>query len=188
MRSSGCNKAIIYDRFRFLHPITKRKGYSQNESPIVKMKALAIILLCTHRGEWVHFLHSIFQCEFVPGVAEKETCRNHSYSRVHLPFCIRNLQEHKEKDWNLVSKFQSFYVKWLKKWYNSRLSFCNSPFVLHWVHLGAEISSWVQIRLSGCNLWAGKSNHLSHCIVLLIFQSPVFPRRSRAHDCRQCGR
>ena len=32
-----------------------------------------------------------------------------AYSRVHLPFRIRILQEHKEKDWNLVSKFQSFY-------------------------------------------------------------------------------
>ena len=116
MRSSGCNKAIIYDRFRFLHPITKRKGYSQNESPNDKTKALAIILLCTHRGEWVHFLHSIFQCEFVPGVAEKETCRNHSYSRVHLPFCIRILQEYKEKDWNLVSKFQSFYGGTYRIW------------------------------------------------------------------------
>ena len=95
---SLCNKAIIYDRFRFLHPITKRKGYSQNESPNDKTKALAIILLCTHRGEWVHFLHSIFQCEFVPGVAAKELCWDYSYSRVHLPFCISILKEYKEKD------------------------------------------------------------------------------------------
>ena len=34
-------------------PKTKRKGYSQNESQ-------AIVLLCTHRAEWVHFLYAVF--------------------------------------------------------------------------------------------------------------------------------
>ena len=92
-----------------MHPITKRKGYSQNESPYVKTKAWAIVLLCTRLSEWVHFLYAVFSRILGPGMAAKETCQNHSYSRVHLPFCIRFLQEHKEKDWNLVSKFQSFY-------------------------------------------------------------------------------
>ena len=92
-----------------MHPITKRKGYSQNESPYVKTKAWAIVLLCTRPSEWVHFLYAVFSRILGPGMAAKETCQNHSYSRVHLPFCIRFLQEHKEKDWNLVSKFQSFY-------------------------------------------------------------------------------
>ena len=90
-------------------PKAKRKGYSQNESPNVKTKAWAIVLLCTHLSEWVHFIYAVFQQKFLPGLAAKETCQNHSYSRVHLPFWIRILQEQKEKDWNLVSKFQSFY-------------------------------------------------------------------------------
>lgn len=69
----------------------KRKPYYQNESQ-------AIVLLCTRLREWVHFIYAFFQRKYVPGMAAKEACRNHSYSRVHFPFCIRILQEHKEKD------------------------------------------------------------------------------------------
>ena len=69
----------------------KRKPYYQNESR-------AIVLLCTHRSEWVHFLYAVFQMIFIPVMAAEELCWNNSYSRVHLPFRIRNLQEHKEKD------------------------------------------------------------------------------------------
>ena len=70
---------------------TKRKPYYQNESR-------AIVLLCTYRRKWVHFLYAVFQMFFIPVMAAKELCWNNSYSRVHLPFCIRILQEHKEKD------------------------------------------------------------------------------------------
>ena len=114
--------------------LLQRKPYCQNESG-------AIVLLCTQRGKWVHPSYTVFQWD--SGEKKKMTeqsCKTANF-RLHLPFCIRILQEQKGKDWNLVSKFQSFYVEWLKKWYNPRLSFCNSPFVLHWVHLGA---TWVQ--------------------------------------------
>jgi len=70
---------------------TKRKPYYQNESR-------AIVLLCTRREKWVHFLYVIFQLDFIPGTVAKEVLLHYSYSRVHLPFCIRILQEHKEKD------------------------------------------------------------------------------------------
>ena len=82
--------------------LLQRKPYCQNESR-------AIVLLCTRREKWVHFLYVIFQLDFIPGTVAKEVLLHYSYSRVHLPFCIRILQEHKEKDWNLVSKYQSFY-------------------------------------------------------------------------------
>lgn len=72
-------------------PKTKRKGYRQNESR-------AIVLLCTHRRKWVHFLYSVFMDIVTPGMAAKEARLYYSYFRVHLPFLIRNLQEHKEKD------------------------------------------------------------------------------------------
>ena len=65
---------------------------------IRKTQARVIDLLSIHRGEWGHFIYAVFQRKFVPGMAAKETCQNHSFSRVHLPFHIRFLQEHKEKD------------------------------------------------------------------------------------------
>ena len=65
---------------------------------IRKTQARVIDLLSIHRGEWGHFIYAVFQRKFVPRMAEKETYHNHSYSRVHLPFYIRNQQEHKEKD------------------------------------------------------------------------------------------
>jgi len=44
------------------------------------------------------FFYAVFQQKSVSGMAAKETCQNHSYFRVHLPFYIRILQEYKEKD------------------------------------------------------------------------------------------
>ena len=55
-------------------------------------------MLCTRLSEWVHFIYAVFQRELVPGIAAKEYNRNRSYFRVHLPFCIRILQEQKGKD------------------------------------------------------------------------------------------
>ena len=26
-------------------------------------------MLCTHRGEWVHFIYTVFQRKFIPGMA-----------------------------------------------------------------------------------------------------------------------
>ena len=109
VNSAGNNGWSMSHDFLPFAPKTKRKGYSQNKSPNVKTKAWAIVLLCTLQRVWVHSIYTVFQRKFIPGMAAKEICRNHSYSRVHLPFCIRILQEYKEKDWNLVSKFQSFY-------------------------------------------------------------------------------
>ena len=43
-----------------MHPITKQKGYSQNESLNDKTKAQSIVLLCTHREKWVHFYMQFF--------------------------------------------------------------------------------------------------------------------------------
>ena len=43
-------------------------------------------------SEWVHFLYAVFQQDFISGMATKEDCKNHSYSRVHLPFCISSSQ------------------------------------------------------------------------------------------------
>ena len=65
---------------------------------IRKTQARVIDLLSIHRGEWGHFIYAVFQRKFVPGIAAKEYNRNRSFFRVHLPFCIRILQEHKEKD------------------------------------------------------------------------------------------
>jgi len=88
---------FFFSRFAFgwlsynTHPITKRKHYCQNESR-------AIVLLCTQRGKWVHFLQVVFRQIFALGVAAKEEGKKYSNFRVYLPSCIRILQEHKEKD------------------------------------------------------------------------------------------
>lgn len=67
-------------------PKAKRKGYSQNESPNVKTKALAIVLLCTRRDKWVHSLYVVFIRILDPGMAAMEAACKTAYSRVHLPF------------------------------------------------------------------------------------------------------
>lgn len=71
--------------------LLQRKPYCQNESR-------AIVLLCTQRGKWVHFVQVVFRRNFALGVTAKEEGRNNSYFRVHLPFYIRVLQEQKGKD------------------------------------------------------------------------------------------
>ena len=71
--------------------LLQRKPYCQNESR-------AIVLLCTQRGKWVHFVQTVFRWIFAPGMAAKEEGENNSYFRVHLPFYIRVLQEQKGKD------------------------------------------------------------------------------------------
>ena len=71
--------------------LLQRKPYCQNESR-------AIVLLCTQRGEWVHFLYAVFRRIFAAVKTAKEKGKNNSYSRVHLPFYIRVLQEQKGKD------------------------------------------------------------------------------------------
>ena len=43
-------------------------------------------------------LQAVFREIIATAMAAKEEGRNNSYSRVHLPFCIRILQEYKEKD------------------------------------------------------------------------------------------
>ena len=55
------------------------------------------------------FFYTLFPLIFVTKPAATVRKGKTAYSWVHLPFDIRILQEHKEKDWNLVSKFQSFY-------------------------------------------------------------------------------
>lgn len=72
-------------------PKIKRKGYRQNESR-------AIVLLCTHRGKWVHFLFMELCWFSMQPEAVTVQSQNNSYSRVHLPFRISILQEHKKKD------------------------------------------------------------------------------------------
>jgi len=47
---------------------------------------------------WVHFFYAVFQQKFVPGMAAMEMACKTAIFRVRLPFCIRILQEHKEKD------------------------------------------------------------------------------------------
>ena len=55
-------------------PKTKRKGYSQNESPIIKTKAEQSFCYAPAGEKWVHFLYAFFQQKSVPGMAAKETC------------------------------------------------------------------------------------------------------------------
>ena len=71
--------------------LLQRKPYCQNESG-------AIVLLCTQRGKWVHFVQAAFRRIFAVAMVVKEEGRNDSYFRVHLPFCNRILQEYKGKD------------------------------------------------------------------------------------------
>ena len=71
--------------------LLQRKPYCQNESR-------AIVLLCTQRGKWVHFVQGVFRWNSAPRMAAKEEGKNDSYFRVHLPFCNRILQEQKGKD------------------------------------------------------------------------------------------
>ena len=67
-------------------PNNKIKGYRQNESPIVKTKASAIVSLCTQRGKWVHFLYVVFQRILSPAMSANEISDKYSYSQVYLPF------------------------------------------------------------------------------------------------------
>ncbi len=59
----------------------------------------------------MHFLCAVFEREIAPDIAETVVSRKTANSRVHLPFCSRNLQDKKNKDYNLVSKLQSLYVQ-----------------------------------------------------------------------------
>ena len=79
-------------------PKTKRKGYSQNDSPQLQNESQAIVLLCTQRGQGVRFLCAVFEGEITSDVSATVAGRKTANSRVHLPFRIRFLQEHKEKD------------------------------------------------------------------------------------------
>ena len=93
-------------------PKTKRKGYSQNDSPQLQNESQAIVLLCTQRGQGVRFLCAVFEGEITSDVSATVAGRKTANFRVQKSFCIWILQEHKEKDWNLVSKFQSLFGKW----------------------------------------------------------------------------
>ena len=57
----------------------------------------------------MHFLCAVFEREIAPDIAETVVSRKAANPRVHLPFCSRNLQDKKKKDYNLVSKLQSLY-------------------------------------------------------------------------------
>ena len=46
----------------------------------------------------MHFIYAVFQQKFVPGMAAMEMACKTAIFRVHLLFCIKILQEHKEKD------------------------------------------------------------------------------------------
>ena len=92
---------------------------------------------------------------------------NANFSAKSLKICVVEPNKCKRKDSDIVSISESLGVEWLKKWYNSRLSFCNTAFVLHWVHLGAKIGSWVQKRLGGCN------TELSFCYLLFRRNSHI---------------
>ena len=79
-------------------PKTKRKGYSQNDSPQLQNESRAIVLLCTHRGQWVHFLYAVFMGEIASVMAATVVSWKTANFWVQKPFRSRILQEHKEKD------------------------------------------------------------------------------------------
>ena len=79
-------------------PKTKRKGYSQNDSPQLQNESRAIVLLCTQRGQWVHFLCAVFEVEIASVMAATVAGRKTANFRVQKPFRSRILQDHKEKD------------------------------------------------------------------------------------------
>lgn len=79
-------------------PKTKRKGYSQNDSPQLQNESQAIVLLCTYRGQWVHFLYAVFEVEIASVMAATAVSWKTANFRAQKPFCIWILQEYKEKD------------------------------------------------------------------------------------------
>ena len=79
-------------------PKTKRKGYSQNDSPQQQNESQAIVLLCTQREQWVHFLYALFEVEIASVMAATVVSWKTANFWVQKPFRSRILQEHKEKD------------------------------------------------------------------------------------------
>ena len=79
-------------------PKTKRKGYSQNDSPQLQNESQAIVLLCTQRERWVHFLYALFEVEIASVMAATAVSWKTANFWVQKPFRSRILQEHKEKD------------------------------------------------------------------------------------------
>lgn len=110
VNSAGNNGWSMSHDFLPFAPKTKRKGYSQNDSPQLQNESRAIVLLCTQRGQWVHFFCAVFEREIAPDIAETVVSRKTANPRMHLPFCSRNLQDKKKKDYNLVSKLQSLFA------------------------------------------------------------------------------
>ena len=71
--------------------LLQRKPYCQNESR-------AIVLLCTQRGKWVHPSYMVFQQDSTAKMKMMgQGCKTANF-RLHMPFCIRILQEQKGKD------------------------------------------------------------------------------------------
>ena len=101
-----------FSLFSVLHPITKRKGYSQNESPNVKTKALAIVLLCTHEESGCIFF-MWFSENFYPDDAgewkKREICIFRGcICRFALGFC-KNIKKRTE---TLYQSFSPFMVEY----------------------------------------------------------------------------
>lgn len=104
VNSAGNNGWSKSHDFLPFAPKTKRKGYSQNDSPQLQNESRAIVLLCTHHGQWVHCLCVIFEEEISLGIAETVVSQKTANTRVQKSFCSGNLQDKKKKDYNLVSK------------------------------------------------------------------------------------
>ena len=151
MRSSGCNKAIIYDRFRFLHP-------KQNERAIRKMKALM-----SKRKPEQSFCYApteergcIFPIRFPDGHLSQRWQRKRTARIIHNPGCICRFalgfcRNKKKRTETLYQSFSPFM------WNDSKndtilgyrfaiqLSFCIG---CKWVQPGAKLVRWVHRRAS----------------------------------------
>ena len=57
------------------------------------------------------FFYAVFQQKSVSGMAAKETCQNHLYSRVHLPFLHGILHDIKKRTETLYQSSSPFMVE-----------------------------------------------------------------------------
>ena len=143
MRSSGCNKAIIYDRFRFLYPITKRKLYCYNESPNVKTKAEQSFCYAPKEESGC-----ILSKRFSGGILPQGWRRRKHAGMIHISGCICRFtlgfcKNKKERTETLYQSFSPFM------WNDSRND------TIHGFHLALGLSfcngcSWVHNSFLGC--------------------------------------
>lgn len=101
----------IFSEFVSFAPNSKMKGLSTKRKPYYQNESRAIVLSCTHRGKWVHFLYAIFQWVFPRGwQRRKNACIIHISGCIchfALGFC-KNIKKRTE---TLYQSFSPFMVR-----------------------------------------------------------------------------